>query len=347
MKQLIISIALGASTLLSYGQESGKANFKIDQVQKLPNEVYQLAYNPTNNLVYVAGPRKGFNKEENNYIYVLDGQNLSIKDSISVGKNLPFGIALNNKTQTLYVGHSLQGSVSAINLKTKTQTLISSGKEKSKLREIAVDEIRNKVYVSDHGNPSIWEIDGSKNTYLRSFEVPEASLLGLNVDAERGLVYGTDANTMEGNIVVFNSESGKLEGKYKTWSYCPLNIALDKKNNRIFVSQSNDNNVTVLNGETGEIVNKIYLGYDSSPIGLTYDEKNNLLYTANRSKQEVAVIDADKLEVIERIPTKGLPNTISLDSNSGAIYITNKGAGRKGEPVENGNTVLKINKIKI
>ena len=344
MKHIFLGAALTLASALVYGQENS-ANFKIEQMQKLPNELYQLVYNPTNNLVYVAGPKKGFDRNAENFVYVLDGQSLAVKDSIALGKYLPFGIALNNKTQTLYVGHSLQDAVSAIDLKSKKQQVISSGNKKSKIRELAVDEIRNKVYVSDHGNPSIWEIDGNSNTYVGAFEKEGAYLLGVNVDAQRGKVYGTDANTMEGNILVYNSESGNLEGQFKTWSYCPLNIALDKAGNRLFVSQSNDNNVTIVDGNTGDILQKVYLGYDSSPIGLVYDEKSKLLYTANRNKQEVAVINTDSYQVVERIATQGLPNTITLDPASGAIYVTNKQAGKKGEPVENANTVLKINKI--
>ncbi|ERJ59916.1 YncE family protein [Sphingobacterium paucimobilis] len=344
MKQILLGATMAFASVLAFGQENN-ANFKIEQAQKLPNELYQLVYNPTNNLVYVAGPQKGFNKEAENFIYVLDGKSLAIQDSISLGKYLPFAIALNNKTQTLYVGHSLQDAVSAVDLKSKKQQVISSGKAKAKIREIAVDEVRDKVYVSDHGNPSIWEIDGKTNTYLGSFDKSDAYLLGLNVDPQRGKVYGTDANTMEGSILVYNSESGNLEGQFKTWSYCPLNIALDKAGNRLFVSQSNDNNVTIVDGNTGDILQKVYLGYDSSPIGLVYDEKSKLLYTANRNKQEVAVINTDSYQVVERIATKGLPNTITLDPASRAIYVTNKGAGKKGEPVENGNTVLKINRI--
>lgn len=344
MKQILLGTALILSTSFGYSQEN-KASFKIDQVQKLPNELYQLVYNPTNSLVYVAGPKTGFDREVENFVYVLDGETLAVRDSISLGTYLPFGIALNSKTQTLYVGHSLQNAVSAIDLSTKKQHIISSGKEKSKIREIVVDEIRNKVYVSDHGNPSVWEIDGTNNTFVRSFDKSDAYLLGLNVDAEKGRVYATDAQTMEGNILVYNSESGVLEGQYKTWSYCPINIALDKGGNRIFVSQSNDNNVTVLDAHTGNIVQKVYLGYDASPIGLVYDENSGLLYTANRNKQEVAVIDMENYTVMERIPTKGLPNTITLDSVSGTIYVTNKQAGKKQETVENANTVLKISKI--
>lgn len=336
---LILAFAFAASAA---SVQEKDFDYEILHTQKLPNEVYQLIFNSANNKVYVAGPKKGFDKEAENFIYELDGSDLRITDSISVGKHLPFGITLNNSTQTLYVGHSLQNAISAIDLKTKKQTLISGGKEKSKIRELAVDEKTNKIYVSDHGNPSIWQVDGKTNTYEKSFDKAGAYLIGLGVDSKRGRVYGTDGQDMKGNILVFDSKTGALSNSFKTWSYCPLNIALDLKQNRIFVSQSNDNNITILDGESGDIIDKVYLGFNTSPIGLVYDETNDLVYTANRVKQEVAVVDAKTYKVLDRIPTDGLPNTISLDQKTGIIFVTNKEAGRNGEPVENGNTVMKI-----
>ncbi|MCE7042450.1 YncE family protein [Dyadobacter sp. CY312] len=346
MRTLFFTVCLAGLAVAAVAQrKKPEPTYKIDGVQKINAEVYQLVHNPTNGNVYVVGPKAGFNKNSENFVYVLNGTNLAVIDSISLGKKLPFGITVNNKTQTLYIGHATQNSVSAVDLKTKTQKIIEGVKEKGRIRELVVDENRNLVYVSDHGHPSIWIIDGATNTLKNSIEYPDASLLGLNVDSERKRIYTTDSNTMEGNILVFDSEKNELISKFKTWSYCPLNIAIDYKNNRLFVSQSNDNNVTVVDGNTGEIINKIYLGYDTSPIGLVYDEKLNVVYTANRNKKEIAVIDAKDYKVTERIPTGGLPNTISIDKATGAIYVTNKTGRNPEEKLENTNAVVKISKI--
>jgi len=341
MKKMFIVSGLLFATLVVNAQDK-KAIFKIDKKQKVDSEVYQLVYNPTLDQVYVAGPKTGFNKEIDNHIYVLNGQDLTVVDSINVGKNLPFGIALNTKTQVLYVGHSLQSAVSAIDLKTNQVTLIKNDRSKSKIRELTVDESRNTVYVSDHGNPSIWVIDGTNNTIRSFMDYPGGSLLGLATDSEKGKVYATDSETMEGNILVYNADNGQLESKFQTWSYCPLNIAVDKGGNRLFVSQSNDNNITVVDSGTGKIINKVYLGYDASPIGIAYDVDKGILYAANRNKKEVVAVDMKDYKVLERIDTQGLPNTISIDAKTGTVYVTNKQAGRKGEPLENGNTVMKI-----
>ncbi len=343
MIKILFNAALLATFGFSYGQETAPA-YHVSGVQHVNAEVYQLVYNPTSKLVYVAGPKAGFNREAENFIYVLDGATLAVVDSISVGKSLPFGIALNNQTQVLYVGHSLQQSVSAIDLNTGRRQLIKSDREKAKIREIVVDETRNRVYVSDHGVPSIWVIDGASNAITNYLECPEGYILGLNTDPERGTVYTTDGSTMEGNILAFDADTHGPKGKFKTWSYCPLNIAIDQRRNRLFVSQSNDNNITVVDGDTGEIINKVYMGYDTSPIGLVYDAERDVLFTANRNKKEVAVVDAKTYAVTERIATNGLPNTLSADPATGAVYVTNKQAGRGGEKVPNGNTVQKIEK---
>lgn len=342
MKPILLFTFLLSFTLTSiHAQEK----LSILKDQKIDSDVYQLVFNPANQLVYVAGPQIGAGKDGEHFIYALNAQTLEVVDKLSTGKQVPYGLAINTKTQTLYAGHSRQNSISAIDLKTKKVTLITNGKEKSKIREIAVDELRNEVYVSDHGNPGVWVIDGKTNTYKGDISFEKGYLLGLAADAERGKIYQTDGETMEGYVNVYDSNTKKLVNKYKTWSYCPMNIALDKKNNRIFVSQSTDNNVTVLDGNTGEIITKVHLGIEpSSPIGIVYDEKNDLIYTANRRRRDVAVIDAKNYKIVQRIPTVALPNTITLDNATGNIFVTLKKEGRGEATVENGNTIIKIGK---
>lgn len=343
MKKVISICSLWALGFGVFAQEKSEQKlFKVDAVQKVDASIYQLVHNPVTKSVYVVGPKGGFRSENDQYIYVLDEGTLAVKDSINIGKNTPFGLAINTKTQTLYVGHSLQKSISAVDLKTKKQTLIPRASEKSKIREIVVDEEKNLVYVSDHGDPAIWVVDGKTNTYQKTIAAPEAYVLGLNVDSKRKKIYATDSGNMQGNILVYDAQSNDLVGKWKTWSYCPLNIAVDYTGNRLFVSQSNDNNVTVVDGNTGEIIDKVYLGYNSSPIGLVYDEKSKLLFVANREKKEVAVVDCETYKVKERVATGGLANTIVLDKVSGAVYVTNKSPRKPDESIPNGDTVQKI-----
>lgn len=349
MNKIIGSAALlGLFSYTSYAQQAKEkqpATYKIEAQQKINANIYQLVYNTGNNSVYVVGPKGSYETKDDQYVYELDGNTLAVKDSIVIGKYAPFGLAINNKTQTLYIGHSVQQRISALDLKTKKVTVIPSGREKSKIRELFVDEQNNRVYVSDHGDPSLWVIDGKTNKYLKTIGAAYTYPLGLNVDAKRGKIYATDGASMEGNVLVFDLKTNTLLSKWKTWAQLPLNIAIDHQKNRLFISMSTDDNVTVVDGNSGNIINKIYLGKNAAPVGLVYDESQNLIYVANRGTKEVAVVDAENYKVKERIATKGLPNTITINKSTGAIYVTNKASTKADKDVENGDTVQKIVKI--
>lgn len=115
----LAAVALTASVSFAQKQDVNEANYQILHIQPLPNEGYQSADTLADNNVYVAGLNTAFNRTVEYSIYILDGRNLQITYSIAVSKNLPFGIALNKKTQTLYVRHSFLNVVSAWHLKTK------------------------------------------------------------------------------------------------------------------------------------------------------------------------------------------------------------------------------------
>lgn len=339
-----------------WGEPKKDPTYKVEAVQKINADIYQLAFNTENNNIYVAGPRGKFKVDnekvsypDKQYVYVLDGNTLVAKDSIAIENNFAaLGVGINNRTQTLYVGHSFNQAITAIDLKSKKQTLIPSGRDKSKIREVVVDEVNNLVYVSDHGDPSIWVVDGKTNKFKTTISAPGSFPTGLAVDPVRNRIYTVDGSTPQGNVLAFDTKSHSSVGKWKTWGGNPLNIAIDYKNNRIFVVENGDSKVSVLDGKSGEIITKISLGQGASPVGLVYDTKNDLLYVAHREKQEVAVLDAKTYKLIERIPTKGLPNTIVLNPANGAIYVTNKAPHSftgKAVVLENGNTVQKITKM--
>ncbi len=330
--------------------------YKIDIAQHINSNVYQLAQNPARNELYVVGINGKVSSEngtnvykDKQYAYILDGKSLAVKDSVELPYNHPgLGLAVNTKTQTLYVGYTFNQAISAINLDTKKQTLIPSGNKESKIREIVVDETNNMVYVSDHGTGALWVVDGKTNTLKTMISKPGSFLLGLQVDPATSRIFTTDGSEPAGNVLVFDSKTHKEIGRWKTWGDNPINIAIDTKGNRLFVAEHRDHKVTVLDAKTGEIITKVVLGKENGPVGLVYDEAKDLVYVALRTKREVAVIDAKNYKLQERIPTEGLPNTIVLNKADGAIYVTNKAPfSRTGEAevLKNGNTVMKIVKM--
>lgn len=72
MIRITFSLVFALACLHTAAQEKATA-YRVSALQHLNAALYQLVHNPANGLVYVAGPKAGFNREVENFVYVLDG----------------------------------------------------------------------------------------------------------------------------------------------------------------------------------------------------------------------------------------------------------------------------------
>lgn len=333
-----LALAAAASVGLSYAQTLATS-------AKVGKGLYEIVVDHNDGHIYVASI--GQQGILGPYIYKLNPQTLDAVDSIALGDTPGFGLGINQKTRTLYTSNTRSNSVHAIDIKTgKLLATISNGAEKSHTREIVVDEKNNKVYVSDVGDPStIWVIDGKANQYLYSLENAGKTATGLAIDGKKGLLYVTAMGDNE--VLVYNTKTREKVKSFPSGSESPINIAFDKKGNRLFITDSKNSVLTALNATTGELLQKITVG--ENPIGVNFDAKRNWIYTANRQGKSLTVVDGKTYTVIKDIPTDGLSNTVAVNPKTGAAYVTNKQVGtrvREGQtpptPLPNGDTVSLI-----
>src|SRR5690606_4909860 len=153
--------------------------------------VYEAVINQQDGFLYVTGA--GSRTSPGGALYKIDRTDLSIVDSISLTENPPFGIGINNKTQTVYTTNTRTNSVSAVDLKSgKLIATFNHGGEKSHTREVLVDEDNNTVYVSDVGDPSsIWVIDGKTNKFSHLIENLGKTLTGMAFAGSKDKIYVT------------------------------------------------------------------------------------------------------------------------------------------------------------
>jgi len=70
--------------------------------------------------------------------------------------------------------------------------------------------------------------------------------------------------------------------------------------NRIYVTNTNDNTVSVINGTTGKVIGKpIPVGKD--PTGIGVNRFTNTIYVANTGDNSVSVIDGAGNKVVARV----------------------------------------------
>ncbi|WP_159993187.1 YncE family protein [Roseomonas sp. 18066] len=314
----------------------------VEKTVKLAPGLYELAVSSTTGLVHVAsaGPRGG--KEAK--ILGLDPRTLEIKSTIELGDDAAFGLAVNDRTGTLFGTGTRAGNLLAIDLKTgAVKARIAEG-EGAHLRQVIVDEAHDRAFVSSFGardKPSaIWVVDtaGGKVSAVIT-EGLEGGITGLAYDAAGDRLFATALTSSE----IVEVSLGRRAGirRFASGGEGAVNIAFQAGSNRLFVANQKSGQLTVLDAASGQVVKAIATG--EGALGVTLSGDGSLAYVANRGAGTVSIVDAKALELKESLATGSHPNTVAVDRRSGLAYVTNKArsAPRGQPPVEdpNGDTV--------
>lgn len=281
--------------------------------------LYELVVNEQDGHVYAAATGTFNVADGKAYIYKLHPTTLAKLDSIHLPEFLAFGLAINNKTQTLYSSNTLGNSVGIIDLKTGKVSAVENGR-KAHTRELVVDEERNLVYVSDVADTScIWVIDGKSGTLQTLIENTGKHTTGLALDTKNRKLYYTNLGSDEVGVV--DLKSNTIAGKFPSGAKGPINLAFDAAGKRLFVAH-NSGTVSVLEAHSGRLLDTIALG--GFPLGIQFDGKRNRVYVANRVAGKTQAIDARTYAVIGEWSTGTYPNTVAIHHATGRVYVSNK-----------------------
>jgi YVTN family beta-propeller protein len=309
-----------------------------------PGGLYELVVSTTTGLLHVAAA--GQRGATEGTILGLDPQTLEVKSTLTLPEPA-FGLAVNDRTGTLYTTNTRSGSVFAIDLKSgRVLTKMAHG-EKAHVRQVLVDEEANRVYVSIVGvrgaAGAIWVIDGAKNEIAHVItEGLDGGVAGLALDRAGNRIFATRLATND--VVEVDLATRTVKRAFPAGGEGSINIAFDAAGKRLFVTNQKSGTLTVLEAEGGKLLKSIQTG--EGALGVTLHPTNGTVLVANRGAGTVSVVDGAKLEVQASLATGSRPNTIAVDRRTGAAYVTNKArtAGRDQPPVDdqNGDTVSVI-----
>ncbi len=102
----------------------------------------------------------------------------------------------------------------------------------------------------------------------------------------------------------------------------PVAIAVDPNSNRIYIANEASNNVSVIDGETNEVVDTVVVG--QSPRGIAVNTSTNRVYVANSADNNVNIISATTNQVVNTAPVGISPQCIGINTASNKIYVANK-----------------------
>ncbi|MBI3741426.1 MAG: hypothetical protein HY257_06685 [Chloroflexi bacterium] len=118
----------------------------------------------------------------------------------------------------------------------------------------------------------------------------------------------------------------------------PKGIALDQANSRVYVANFNSSAVTVLNENTGAILNTFLTGGVHSN-AVAYLASLNRLYVSDRDNSSVSVLDATSGAQIAQIAVGDLPFGIAANAHNNRVYVANFSSGTVSVIDANVNTV--------
>jgi len=249
---------------------------------------------------------------------------------------LPNEIVVNKESNEFYLYVVLNGNNQIIkqNLATGDTTWIQS----TGVAPYGLTYANNKIYVTNWGG--------------RLPESGDINIAGVpwgvaRVDEQTGA-------TREGSVSVYDHLTGELLKEILVGLH-PNEIIHDKKGKLVFITNSNSDNVSVIDTGTDEVVetisvrlqNDINTYFGDSPQGLGISKNGKTLYVANGLDNALAVIsigkhlgDASKMkpsQILGFIPTGVYPSSISLSVDR-RLFVTNLEAESANLPMMLQNT---------
>jgi YVTN family beta-propeller protein len=328
-----------------------------------------LAISPDNNKVYVSGGQE-------NKIYIfstetgekLDSINCSYRDENTDYSHGYIGdLVLTQDGATIYAVDQINFRVAVLD--TKSKSLLHSVPVGRYPFGIILSPDEQKVYVANVGMfeykpiPDLTE-DNIKEKGLKfpafgygtkeaeegikndSMDVPG---LGPQNAIESFSIFTIDISNPDKPQVIAKNKTGHLVGSLvdgvpAVGGSSPNSLAATDE--YVFVSNGNNDNISVLDLKTDSMVHHIYLKPEERlksfrgviPFGLDISPDQQRLYVCESGINAVAVIDIPTMKVIGHIPTGWFPAKLKVSKDGKKLIVTSAkgfGSGPNGGPTFN------------
>lgn len=315
-----------------------------------------LAISPDNQTIYVAGG-------EENKIYLFDVKNGSSKGTIDCsyrfdGVDYTHGyigdLKLSKDGKKLYAVDQIGFRMIIVN--TETKALLQSVPVGRYPFGIYLSKDEKKIYVANVGMFQYSYIKDGKSV-VKSIDYPttaygskemkegikndtiEIKGLGEMNSPEAFSVFVVNIEDEKNPKVIARIKTGHLvgsmvEGIPAVGGSSPNSIVAT--DDYVFVSNGNNDNISVISVKKDTVVSTIYLKPDERvrqfrgviPFGLAISPDQKRLYVAESGINAVAVIDIPSFKVLGHIPTGWFPSKVEVSSDGKKLIIANaKGFG--------------------
>lgn len=264
-------------------------------------------------------------------LIVIDTQKQAVIANIPTGR-YPFGVTLSPDEKQIYVAnvgvfeYKPFKDVDLKDLKKTSREYVSTAYNSKEMKE-GIDSLGVPA-LGDPNAPeafSVWKIDLSKPfTPLSVSPQTSNSTLSLSLHTSR-----ITAKIKTGFLV-----GEKVEDFPTVGGSSPNSLVATEK--YIFVSNGNNDCISVIDSKTNKVVTNIFLTLDERlgnlrgviPFGLTLSPDGKRLYVAEAGINAVGVIDISSLKLLGHIPTGWFPSKLKVSNDGKKLIVANaKGFG--------------------
>lgn len=308
---------------------------------------YEMAYSQQENALWLATSQSR-KLDKGGVVYRLDPATLEVTQAIHNDLK-PFGATINNTTQTLWFGNTVNSAVTAIDAKTgevKGRLVLDDRKRTEEVRplqprELVADDATNTVYISGIGKESvIWVVDGENIKLKTAIQNTGKMSTGLALDSKGKRLYTTNA---DGELITIDTADNKILSRKKLLDdgkeHFFINISLDTTNQRAFITDSKAAEVLVVDTRNGNILAKVAA---PESLAVLFNPARNEAYVTHRQAGKVSVIDAKSYKVVKTFDTPTHPNSLALSADGKTLYVSVKQKSTKQQEATQPDDVIRI-----
>ncbi|EPD1150846.1 YncE family protein [Escherichia coli] len=308
---------------------------------------YEMAYSQQENALWLATSQSR-KLDKGGVVYRLDPVTLEVTQAIHNDLK-PFGATINNTTQTLWFGNTVNSVVTAIDAKTgevKGRLVLDDRKRTEEVRplqprELVADDATNTVYISGIGKESvIWVVDGENIKLKTAIQNTGKMSTGLALDSKGKRLYTTNA---DGELITIDTADNKILSRKKLLDdgkeHFFINISLDTARQRAFITDSKAAEVLVVDTRNGNILAKVAA---PESLAVLFNPARNEAYVTHRQAGKVSVIDAKSYKVVKTFDTPTHPNSLALSADGKTLYVSVKQKSTKQQEATQPDDVIRI-----
>jgi YVTN family beta-propeller protein len=204
---------------------------------------------------------------------------------------------------------------------TDTGELLGSAATGRDPREVVVSPDGRRAYVSDFGD--------LKNT-VSVFDVPGRSLVKRieikKIYGPHGLVITNDGKSLfvtlekSRSVARIDLASGRVAGKYDMGMSGSHYLALSPDNHWLYVANTVDDNVTLIDLTTNEIDRHLIAG--DYPEGLAVSPDGAELWVGCQGTNNVAIVDTQTKKRVDQLQCPGSPTRLEFTPDGSRVLVT-------------------------